>query len=131
VQKDYLLLKIPATLLAKWEEKLKKSGFVGIEKTVNGKRVLMTEKNPYKSSHGVAISSEVADSKAEYYRQLGQKLEAYTFDNMTDLYIMTAHSNGVTISNIAATVNKNRKTVRFVIQKYITLWGIRNWTRSK
>jgi hypothetical protein len=117
-----------------WDAKLRASGFVDIEKEVNGK-LIIAEKD---FSHGVMAelyrrpAEVVRSASEEYYRRLSQHCEAEKeFEDDSDKLIMELTSNGHSIKEISDELKKkglrkhNRDTIRYIRRRYEHKWQIR------
>ncbi len=104
-------------LEAKWDAKLKKSGFEDIEQREDGNLKVW-----HSLFFKVRCKGNVSQqSKEEYYRLAGQFLNDYAFENETDRRIWELHSNGDGVRTIAATISKRKrnKTSKSVVNSVI------------
>lgn len=101
--------------------------------------------NPYLNYQQTRSSILVAYHRRDYFLQLSQHMEhfkAIHYDKQPklkakrDRIILQLRSEGCLIQEILAKLNQvgiqiHRQTVRFIIRKYDTLWGIRFWKPSQ
>lgn len=92
-------------LKAKWDAKLKKSGFDDIE--VEGTDLLRGG-NPIRTDNGKRNGGPW-ELKAEYYRLAHHFLNEKEFANRIDEIIWEYHSEGMSVRDIVLTLNKVRR----------------------
>jgi len=90
-------------LQAKWDKKLKKSGFNDIEQRNDG--------NLKVSSQRIIRAQENAtahQAKVDYYRLAGQFLWEYPFKRGLDKFIWSLHAEGVSLRDISDEIKKKK-----------------------
>lgn len=111
-----------------WNKILKESGFVDAEIELNGGVTLKQRAtNAYRQA-----SQLERDTRLDYYLHLGYWTHNTKFPNKLEAFIMTRHAEGATIKEIVEEIKTkhrslNRKTIRFIIRRWQTKWGIRRW----
>lgn len=106
-----------------WERKLKDSGFVDIEKTVNGERVLAQfSNNAYRQVPAVS-----RETKEQYYRIIYHKAQETQFKSFFDKVVMRLYAEGFSLSDIARLLSIHRQTVRFTVRRFENQWNLKNW----
>jgi hypothetical protein len=85
-----------------WYKKLAKSGFEDIE---NDKQQL--KQSSSKFSEAVVVRTWSA--KSEYYSMAGQFLHSYKFKTPLERIVWEYHANGISIRDIADTLNKVKR----------------------
>lgn len=94
-------------LNAKWQKKLKKSGFEDAESDeehlIDWSRTVFSKRPEYDQS------------KEEYYRLAGQFLHEHMFQTETERKIWALHQDGVSIRNIVIMLKKKRLRVSHVM----------------
>jgi hypothetical protein len=110
----------------KWYKKLKRNGFKDIELSLGNQRVIA---NPSK------LRKDLYNSQ-EYYRQLKVNLVGGSYDCKADRVVMSLRTEGVPIKSISAKLGSlglksHRETIRKIIRKYETRWGVRKWPATK
>lgn len=112
-----------------WSQKLEQSGFVDCEIDLKEGRVLRQRAtNVYRQA-----SESERESRLEYYSFLGYLAHNTLFPNDLEKLVMIRHSEGATIKEIVIEINKlgifrDRKTIRFIIRRWQTKWGVKNWS---
>ena len=103
-------------LQAKWDAKLKKSGFTDLEPLRGGRLTNTT------TSNGILDKrrDDRWEADAEYYRLATHFLNDHEFKNRFEEIVWEYHSNGISVRNIAKTLNK----VRWKKTDYQTVWEI-------
>ncbi len=96
------------TLKAKWYAKLKRSGFDDLEIEETG---LLRGGPPIRNAIPRRDGRDGGpwESKAEYYRLAEHFLNEHEFDSKLEKIIWEYHSNGMSVRDIALTLNKVRK----------------------
>lgn len=103
---------------AKWYAKLKKSGFEDIEANENS---LKSWSSKFVRADKTSMTSWQA--KQEYYYQTTHFLNSYKFESNLEKAIWEYHSNGISVREIAALLNKtkviktNRQSIWLIIKK--------------
>lgn len=119
-------------LLQYWDEILKATGFQDIERTIGGERVLIQySSNVYRQAEEV-----VRESKISYFEQVSEKVNEHQFEDSIEQTIMSLIGEGSRIKEIVDLLNKkgisiHRQTVRFIIRRYETQWGIKIWRNKQ
>lgn len=112
-----------------WYQTLAKHGFIDQEKIV-GDTHLLTQR----SSNAYRQASKVSrNARLEYYRLIAHHLGEEKEISEVDFVVMTMISDGKKIKTISAHLGElghvsHRQTVRFIIRRWETKWGIREWT---
>lgn len=108
-----------------WNIRLKSSGFEDAEIELKQERALKQRAtNCYRQA-----SQLERDSRLEYYSFLGHLAHNTLFPNDLERYIMVRHSEGATIKEIEEEIQiRERKTIRYIIRRWQTKWGIRTWS---
>lgn len=112
-----------------WYKILEDSGFVDIEKLINGRLVLKQN-----AAHNLWEQDPLdCELEREYFRLVSHKVndEATIFRNESDRMILQMHADGLKIKDITAVVFRDRKTVRHIIRRYEMAWNIRIYTRRQ
>lgn len=111
-------------LQAKWEEKLRQSGFVDIEDEKN--RLRQNAGNSYRTTTYILI-----ENKRRYYELLGQGYHREKeFRDTVEKIVMLLRARGLKIKDICLgleSVNErsHRDTVRKIIRHYEARWKIK------
>jgi uncharacterized protein with gpF-like domain len=120
-------------LEAAWEEKLKRSGFVDIEKKKkNGERVLkQNSANVYRQANEATRSA-----REQYYRVIAENYHQTEFNREIDRIVMGLFAEGCSIKNIVLALNEkqisiHRQTIRFIIRRHEHIWGIKYWSAKE
>lgn len=117
-------------VLAKvWDFKLEQSGLRDCEIDLKNERVL---KQRSSSSYGKADGFE-RESRLEYYCFLGYLVHNTKFETELERLVLTKHAEGSTIKEIVEAINvlginRDRRTIRFIIRRWQTKWGLKSWT---
>ena len=111
-------------LLIDWNKKLKTSGFEDAEKELKGDRAL---KQRATNCYRQADSLE-RETRLEYYLILGKLAHTTLFPNNLEELVMIRHSEGKTHKEIALEVGRHRHSIEFIIKRWQTKWGIKNWS---
>lgn len=130
-------------LEAEWEKKLKDSGFIDIEKEVNGERVLITPAMCLFERSGakdIEMTEVVADARRDYYLLLTQHAaNEKAYEDNLDRLIMERTAEGRSIEEISKELKglleegktkskHSRWAIRFVRRRYENKWGIKTWS---
>ncbi len=107
-----------AALLAKWEQKLKDSGFVDIEsKYGNDWHLKRYESNYFvQASHGWR-GPDVHQAHVKYFEDARARMHTYNFNNKYDKTIWWLHANGLYIREIAKLVKCSKSKVGLDLQR--------------
>jgi DNA-binding NarL/FixJ family response regulator len=108
--------KLTAKLKAKWDKKLKDSGFVDIE---NADGTLKNEVDPR------TIASALGDNRAEYYRQATDYHLSHAFDTLTEECVWSLHCEGKSFRQIANHLDLTFYNVRTIINFHQKLAGLK------
>jgi len=117
---------------AKWDQKLKDSGFVDAEKELSGKSVLIA----FSSDEGCWKNKGLArrEEREEYYTALYQCFIKETdFADESDRLIMERTAEGKSKREISDELKEkkqkkhNRDTITYIRRRYENKWGIRKW----
>lgn len=112
-----------------WNEILSQSGFVDIERTKNGERVLkQNSSNAYRQA-----DEEMRSARQEYYRNIGYHIFRTHFVRCIDCRVMFGVANGLSIKEIVEELKSDqievhRQTVRFIVRRFEHQWGLRFWS---
>lgn len=121
-----------SALEEQWDAKLKKSGFVDAEKTVNKERVLIQNTpNAYRQAPQVT-----REAKEQYFTLVSYHMGYKPPRDRIERIIMHNLSFGARIGEICEQLKDlggscHRQTVRFIIRKYEHKWKIRRWSKEK
>lgn len=107
---------IPEKLKAKWDKKLRDSGFEDIE---NADGSLKTE------GHARTLDNARTDNREEYYRQARTFLNSHKFVGLKEYAVWFEHCNGASFRSIADQYNLTFYRVRSIVVKYQKLSGLR------
>lgn len=116
-------------LLDEWDEILKATGFKDIEKRIGHERVLVQ----YASNCYRQADPTTRETKESYYEQLSAAVQSHQFRDEIERFIMLQVADGARIKTIVELLSQmghtiHRQTVRFVIRRHETLWGIKVWS---
>lgn len=109
-------MRIPEKLKAKWEKKLKNSGFNDIE---NADGSLKAEVDPR------TIAYALKDGRSEYYMQATQFLNRFKFSTALERSVWHMHSEGSSFRTIASVYDMTFYKVRTTINKLQKLAGLK------
>ena len=115
-----------------WDMILAATGFKDIERTIGNDRVLMQfSSNAYRQADSITRENKIA-----YFESLSEKVNDGIFNNEVDRFIMTRYSEGAKqiqiieeLSHRGHSIHKN--TVRYIVRRYETAWGIRAWSNEQ
>lgn len=117
-------------LLSKhWNKILAENGFEDAEIELKDERTLKQ-----RSSNSYRQASEIErEARLIYYVALGGLASNTNFQDAIDRIVMTSHSDGKTIKEIVEEllnlgISRDRKTVRYIIRRWQTKWGIKTWS---
>lgn len=115
-------------LAKEWNLKLEEQGFIDAEIDLKGDRAL---KQRATNSYRQATQLE-RESRLEYYVLMGNLAINEIFPNELESVVMIRHSEGATIKEIVKEISfrgifKNRKTIRHIIRRWQSRWGIKTW----
>lgn len=116
-------------LSRQWNKRLIESGFSDAEIEIKSDRIL---KQRATNSYRQATQLE-RESRLEYYCFLGYLANNTEFPNELEKFVMLRHAEGATIREIVDELNcrgiiRHRQTIRYVIRRWQTKWGIRTWS---
>lgn len=117
-------------LYKEWNKKLDDSGFKDLENDIGATRIL--KKNGTENNYRL-ISPFERETKLEYYCFLGYLANNTEFTSELEKFVMIRHSEGATIQEVVGELNlrgiiRHRQTVRHIIRRWQTKWGIRTWS---
>jgi hypothetical protein len=124
-------------LQKKWDKKLAKSGFVDAERRTEVDSVLKsTSCNMVEPSDRGSTQSVGVEAKRAYFELLADHVLSFEWTDRADELIMRRTSEGMRIVNVSKELKRlhlkcERKTIRYVIRKYESLWKIRKWTPAQ
>lgn len=111
-------------LLKIWDEKLRASGFIDIEQTKNGTRVLKKSgtHSRFERSHVI-----VREAQANYYVLLHDKIQITQFKDEIDREILLLHADGMKQCEMKKklSVKLSRSTIYKKLYKYLREWGLK------
>lgn len=119
-------------LQKEWDEILKASGFKDIERRIGNDLVLIQyASNVYRQAEPV-----IRENKAAYYEQISSWIHEHKFANESEKIIMNMIGQGARIKEVVQRlesmgVGVHRQTVRFIIRRYETEWGIKVWSNKQ
>lgn len=114
---------------AAWYKRLRESGFEDAE-------VLVGSELHLKSQYVTQIEAKERESRADYYRALGEHIQTAIFKTEIDKVILTSRAEGLRIKDICARLRaigkpRDRLTVRIRIRVYEMRWGMRVYTKKQ
>lgn len=102
-------------LQSQWTDKLEKSGFEDIESDEETLKIYSTVMFSRARSK---VNNGGFEAKAQYYQMATSFLEEYKFDSRLDKIIWEYHAEGLSVRDIANTLNKVKRTKT----NYTTVW---------
>lgn len=116
-------------LQREWNKKLVETGFVDAEIEIKSDRIL---KQRATNSYRQATQLE-RESRLEYYCFLGYLAHNTVFPSELEKFVMIRHAEGASIREITDELTlrgivRHRQTIRHVIRRWQTKWGIRTWS---
>ena len=126
---EFWRTKVFKVLSKEWNDRLKITGFIDAEIELKNDRAL---KQRATNSYRQATELE-RESRLEYYCFLGYLTNNTLFPTELEKHIMVRHADGATIKEIVQEISsrgisRDRKTVRRIIRRWQTKWGIINWS---
>jgi histone acetyltransferase (RNA polymerase elongator complex component) len=118
------------SLQKKWDDKLRSSGFQDAEKTIDGEKYLKFDQE-YTN----------ADNRWEYFDQLEKKSLDAVYDSELERIILNRLIAGISQTQLIEDLYQegikprtgkkfSRNTIRNILRKYVTRWGIRSWKKN-
>lgn len=112
------------SLSIEWNKKLEESGFKDSETEIKGERRLK-QRSTNSFNKGSDFERE---TRLEYYCFLGYLAHNTIFQNELEQKIMISLSEGATHKEISEEIGRHRHYVEFIIKRWQTNWGIKNWS---
>lgn len=112
-----------------WEEKLRQSGFIDVEKTLGSDRDLQQRaSNAYRNASDVTKETRLA-----YYSMISERYARARFCDPLHRFVMQRVADGRKLTEIHAELIEmqteiNYETIRFIVRRYEYKWKIRNYT---
>lgn len=137
-------------LKKEWEQNLKNSGFVDVEKDIGGDRVLK-QSSDY-AFRRKETTQDVREAKETYFALLSEWVQKESFEDdvysqltlfkelqniSPDRLIMERTAEGKTIQEISREMKllglfkHNRDTIRYIRRRYEDKWGIKSWNKEE
>lgn len=119
-------------LYKEWNEILSSTGFIDIEKEINGERVLVqSASNAYRTTEQIKI-----EAKLEYFNLIGKYTYSERWMTPRDRIIMVKHSEGMMQKDILVELETrglacHRDTVMRTIARYCRKWNLPSTRRPR